>query len=267
MESPPPNPAAAPPPPPALEEQDYVLQAQMAFTEFVFRYWKYGGYALGAILLGSLVYGGYTSWMQGRAEDRFGAIADIDHRMPQIDQMAMYGLGPTDDPADATRTANLEEGARRYEGLAKEYSGSAAVVAWLRAEQAWTRAGKPDAAREAAAKAAAVGGKDAVAFAADTRAVAALVDTGKGDDAEAKLREMSGRYSGFFAEQALIRLAGVQLDAGKADAAAATYAEIETRFPTSLDIVALGELAQRLGKPAPKAPSEAAPSEAAPGKP
>lgn len=259
MDSPKP-PSSAPPPPPLAEDEDYVLRAQMAFTEFVLRYWKYGGYALGLVLLGSLVYGGYSSWAQSQAREQFGAIADIDHRMPTLDQMALYGITPKDDPTDAARMATLEEGARRYQKLAESYSGNAAVLAWLKAEDAWARAGKVDEARAAAARAGQSGGKDAGAFAGDTAAVRSLVDQGKADEAEAMLRAMSGRYSGFFAEQALIRLAGIQLDAGKADAAAATYAEIETRFPTSTDITALGELAQRLGKPAPKAPSEAPPA-------
>lgn len=239
------------------------MRAQIALTEFTLRYWKYGFYLIGVILAGALGWESWASWQASRAEEEFGAIADIDFRMPQIDQMALYGLGPKDDPADTTRMANLEEGARRYEAAAAAASGSARTLGWLKAQDAWERAGKVDQARAAAAKAAEVGGTDALAFAADTAAVRAQIDQGKAEEAEATLRAMAGRYSGFYAEHALMRLASLQLDAGKADAAAATYGEIETRFPTSHDLTALGELASRLGMPAPKAPSEAAPVEEA----
>ncbi len=253
-EKPPPHPE-----PPESPDEDYVVKAQMAFSEFMLGHWHYFGYALGLVLVGAAAYGTWSSWSAGRAEEQYGAIAEIDHRMPVIDQMAMYGLTPKDDPTDTARTATLEEGARRYEALAASHSGDAAVVAWLKAEDAWTRAGKPDAARSAAENAASDGGMSVIAFAADTTVVRALSDAGKQDEAEARLREMAGRYSAFFAEQSLIRLAGVQLDGGKADAAMTTYAEVETRFPKSTDPASIGALASRLGKPKPKAEPAAAP--------
>lgn len=260
-----PKPPVAPSPPPLVEDEDYVMRAQIALTEFTLRYWKYGFYAIGVVLVVALGWEGWQRWRHSAAQEQYGAIADIDFRMPQIDQMATYGLAPKDDPSDTVRTANLEEGARRYQKVAESASGSARTMAWLKAEDAWTRAGKVDEARAAAAHAAEAGGSDAVAFAADTAAVRSLIDQGKADEAEATLRAMSARYSGFFAETSLMRLASLQLDGGKADAAAATYGEIETRFPTSHDLVALGELAARLGKPAPKPPAPpVAPDAAAP---
>ncbi len=248
------------PEPPESQDEDYVVKAQMAFSEFILGHWHYFGYALGLVLVGSAAYGVWSSWAAGRAKDQYGAIAEIDYRMPAVDQMAMFGMTPKDDPADTERTATLEEGARRYEALGASNSGDAAVVAWLKAEEAWTRAGKPDAAKAAGEKASAAGGKSVISFAADTSAVRALSDAGKQDEAEARLRDMAGRYSGFFAEQSLIRLAGVQLDGGKADAAATTYTEIETRFPKSGDVASLGALASRLGKPKPKVEPAAVPA-------
>ncbi|MSQ01293.1 MAG: hypothetical protein EXR71_05275 [Myxococcales bacterium] len=248
------------PEPPEARDEDYVVKAQMALSEFMLGHWHYFGYALVLVLVGSAAYGVWGSWAAERAEDQYGAIAEIDHRMPVVDQMAMFGMAPKDDPADVARTATLEEGARRYEALAASTSGDAAVVAWLKAEEAWMRAGKPESARSAGDKALATGGTSVIAFAADTSAVRALCDAGKTDEAEARLREMTDRYSGFFAEQSLIRLAGVQLDGEKTDAAMATYAELETRFPKSADRAALGALASRLGKPKPKVEPPAAPA-------
>ncbi|GDX83377.1 hypothetical protein LBMAG42_51880 [Deltaproteobacteria bacterium] len=259
-DSPPPSPT---PSPEAQQDEDYVFRAQIALTEFGLRYWKYAGYLVGGVLLVAAGWGGYNSYRLGRAEEEFAKISAIDFLMPKIDQMAMYGLGPKDDPNDAARMSDLEEGARRYEAIAKEASGSAATIAWLKAADAWTRAGKKEAAVAANAAAGTTGGGDLTTFVADSVRVGDLVDAGKAADAEALLRDMSGRYSGFFAEEALIQLASLQADQDKLIEAKATYVEITGRFSTSNDLKALTELAARLGQPVPVAPTPAgAPAEA-----
>ena len=248
--------SANPPTPPVPEvpmEEDYVLRAQIAVTEFTLRYWKYGGYVVLGVLVVAFGYGAWDSYTHKAAQEQFASIAAIDYKMPKPDKMAEYGLGPADDPADAARMADLAEGAKRYEAVAAASGGSARTLAWLKAAEAWTRAGKSDEAQAAVAHAGEGKGTNVAAFAADIQQFGALADAGKAEEAEAHLREMSSRYSGFFAEEALIRLSSYELEVGKADAALATFKEITTRFPTSADAAALGELAGRLGQAAPAA--------------
>lgn len=244
------------PPPPVAEDQDYVFRAQVALSEAGLKYGKYLGLVVVLVLLGSLAWGGYGSWTENKEKAAFEKIAAIDFLMPEPSEMSLYGLAPKDDPADATRMSNLEEGARRYEAAAAELAGTAQVLAWLRASEAWERAGKTEESRAAALKASG-GGTGLADFVGDTARVRVLVDGGKSDEAEATLREMAGRYTDFFAEQSLIRLANLQVGLGKADAAGATYTEVTTRFPTTFDLVSLSALAVRLGKAAPADPSKA----------
>jgi hypothetical protein len=262
------RPTAAPPP--VQEDHDYVFRAQVALTEALLKYGRYLGVVVVVILIGSLAWGGYKNWADKARKADFEKIAAIDYLMPEPDPMSLYGLAPKDDPSDTTRAANLAEGARRYEAVAAEVGGSAQVLAWLRAAEAWERAGNAESSRAAAMKA--VGeGTGLADFVGDTAKVRALVDSGKGEEAEALLREMSSRYTGFYAEQALIRLARLQLAAGRTEAAATTYTEITTRFPTTFDLASLSELAARLGKAAPADPDAKAadipPGEVPPGEP
>jgi tetratricopeptide (TPR) repeat protein len=218
----------APPP-----EQDALFRAQMAVSDFVLGYWKYAVYAVGVVLLGALVYGGLTSWTRGRAEEEYAAISRIDFRMPKVDQMARYGLSPMDDPNDAQRMSDLQEGARRYEAAAAESKEAASVYAWLKAADAWKRAGKDAEALAATQKAAAVDAKDLPGFTAQSAYAAALLDAGKTDEAFAVLTAASTRFDGLFAEEALLQLAAAQLDAGKTDDARKSLETFKTRFPTS----------------------------------
>lgn len=265
-----------PTPSPAPDvEQDYVLRAQIATTEFFLKYGKYGGYLVGAILLGAFGYSSWNTWRHSVWEEQYGAISAIDYKMPKR-QSFEAGQGQEmvlpDDTTDETLMANLAEGARRYEAVAAESTGTAQRVAWLKATEAWRRAGKPEEAATAATSGAVGAGTDAISYAADAQKFAALADAGKADDAEAQLRAMAGRYDGFFAEQALMRLTAYQLDREKRTEAEATFTELTTRFPTSFSADELGAVAERLGKtlPAPgaaPAAGAAAPAEGAPAAP
>ncbi|MFZ5478381.1 MAG: tetratricopeptide repeat protein [Myxococcota bacterium] len=218
---------AAPP------EQDALFRAQMAVSDFILGYWKYGVYAVGLVLLGALVYGGVSSWTRGRAEDDYAAIARIDYRMPKVDPLARYGLAPMDDPNDAQRMIDLQEGAKRYEAAATDAKGAAAVYAWLKAAETWKRAGKDAEALAATEKAAKLGEKDLAGFTADAAWAAALRGAGRADEAFAHLQGMSTRYEGTYAEESLLQLASAQLDAGRKDEARKTLEAFKTRFPAS----------------------------------
>ncbi len=245
------SPPPAAPTAEASEDQDYVFRAQVALTEFGLRYWRYAGYLVGGVLAGALAWGAWGSYRQGKAEDDFAKIAAIDFRMPKLLLRPTDGMPLKDDPTDAARMSDLEEGARRYEAIAKDVSGTASTLAWLKAGETWVRAGKLDAAQGAHVAAAAAGGSDLSAFVADSVRVGDLIDGSKGPEAEGVLREMSARYSGFFAEETLIRLANLQVDQDKLADAKLTLGEIGTRFPVSADPAAVAALAGRLGQTPP----------------
>ncbi|MBM4393024.1 MAG: hypothetical protein FJ090_18005 [Deltaproteobacteria bacterium] len=245
--------------PPAQEEQDYLFKAQVAATEFIFRYWKYGFYALGGILLVALAWGSYQSWAQSRREEQFGAIAAVAYKMPPVNEMALYGLAPKDDPADAARTANLQEGARRFAAAAESASGSAAVYGYLQAAEAYSRAQDAENSRKMIEAATGVSAPDVARFAADAQRAALLADAGDTAGAEAYLREMAGRYTGFFAQESLLRLASVQADAGKSAEAKSTVEELLKRFESPARAQAVAEIAARVGASVPQAASPASP--------
>lgn len=214
-------------------EQDVLFRLQMAASDFVLGNAKYAGYLVGALLAGSLIYGGVTSYLTSRREEEFAAIARIDFKMPKVDDMARFGLAPMDDTTDTARMANVEEGAKRYQAQAESAHGAPAVYAYLKAAEAWRRVGKTTesfAALEAASK---LEAGDLPGFAADAAYAGALVEAQRTEEALGHYRIMAGRYSGFYAERSLILLASAQADAGKKDDAKLVVKEFQDRFPQS----------------------------------
>jgi tetratricopeptide (TPR) repeat protein len=220
-------------PGPPREEQDTLFRLQVNATEFVLKNGKYAAYALGLGLVLVLGYGLWDNWRDSRAEKDFAAIAQLDYKMPKPSGMAMYGLAPADDPADAARMADLEEGARRYRVVAEEASGTAIAVARLRAADAWERAGKADEALADLEAAWKLGRTDLPGFAVASSYARLLQDAERTEEALARLREEAGREQGVFAEEALLLLAEAQADAGKPDEAKNVLAELQSRFPDS----------------------------------
>ena len=231
-ESKPPNPPpqggeAAPP------EKDSLFRIQMALSDVVLGYWRHFAYAIGVLLLCVLAYGAYDAVMVSRAKEEFRAVADIDWRMPKVDDMAKYGFAPLDDPNDAKRMSDLAEGASRYGTVAADAHGAAAVMAWMRSADAWSRAGNTGEARAALEKASALRVGGLPGFSADAACAAARADVGDTEGAMTLYRDMAGRYEGFLAEESLLKLARAQMDAGKTDDAKRTIDEFRTRFPDS----------------------------------
>jgi tetratricopeptide (TPR) repeat protein len=236
-------PVEAPLPP----EQDTLFRLQMAASDFILGNAKYVGYIVALALVGSLVYGGVTSWTAAREAEEFAAISRIDHKMPKVEELARFGLAPMDDKTDATRMANVEEGARRYSATADDAHGAAAVYAYLRAAETWERVDKADEAMSALKKASEVGAKDLPGFAADAAYTAALLDAGKTDEALALYRDMANRHEGFFAERSLLLLADAQIGAGRQADAKIAIEEFRKRFPQSPRAAEVGALEARAG--------------------
>lgn len=217
----------------APAEADQLFRLQVAIADFLFGNARYIGGLVALGLLGTLVWGLWDSWAKSKAEEDFGAIADIDFRMPKVDELARLGLAPMDDPADATRMANVEEGAKRYEAAAAEASGTAAVYGWLKAAEAWQRRGDAEKARLALEKAHALGAGDLPGFTATSAYATALANADRLEEAIGVLRDATTRFDGLLAEEILIQLATVQMAAGKVADARAVAEEFRTRFPDS----------------------------------
>lgn len=217
----------------APAEADQLFRLQVAIGDFFVGNARYIGGLVALGLLGTLAWGLWDSWTRSKAEDDFGAIADIDFRMPKVDDLARFGLAPMDDPADATRMANVEEGAKRYEATARNASGTAAVYGWLKAAEAWQRRGDAEKARSALEKAHALGARDLPGFTAASAYATALADADRLEEAIGVLRDSATRFDGLLAEELLIQLATVQVAAGKEADARAVAEEFRTRFPDS----------------------------------
>lgn len=246
-----PAPEAAPPP---QVEPDALFRLQMSITDFLLGNTKYFGYALGVALLGVGVYGGWDTWRSSREEGSYAEIAAIDFKMPKAPEGAEFGMAPYDDPNDATRLANVEKGAELYEETAKKASGTPAVYAWMKAAETWQRLGKADRRLTALQAAHAVGASDLAGFVAVSAYTSALADAGKTDEALTALRTYASGPKSFYAEEALIQLAQLQANAGKAQEALATIQEFKTRFPDSPRTSRLATLAPAALMP-PAAPS------------
>ncbi len=261
---PPQDPAGAPPAAPAEaapeETPDYLFRLQLAMTSFFAANNRYLGWIAATALGGVLVWGLWAMWQEHSAADAFGAIAAIDYKMPKPDPMAQYGLAPADDPTDAGRKADLEEGARRFEAAAQESSGTAALYAYLKAAEAWERAGNAPS-RLAALKAAyALGGGSLPAWSIGTAYASALADSGSKEEAVGVYRELAGRTQGFYAQQTLLALAGAQIDLGKNEDAKQTISEFKTRFPAAPQDRAAALEARAGGVPS--APAQTVPTSA-----
>lgn len=231
----------------APQEEDALFRLQMAISDVVLGYWKYGVYAILAVLLVAAAYGGYTSWKESALRDDYAAIARVDHRMPKVDEMARYGLAPMDDPNDAQRASDLVEGGKRFLAAGDEARGTPAVYAYLKAADAFRRANAQDQRLAALEKAWAVDAEDLPAWSAGSALAAALIDAGQTDRALGLYRELVGRLDGYLAEQALLALAGAQADAKKATEAKATLDEFRARFPESARMAEAAAIEARLG--------------------
>jgi len=244
---------------PAAVEPDTLFRIQVGIQDFFLANVRYLGVAVAVGLFGFAIYGGYDWYTTRQARAEFGAIAVIDYKMPKAAEMSELGLTPADDPSDQGRLQNVEKGAELYEQAAKSANGVAAVYAWLKAAETWNRLHKSDKALLAYEQADKVGAADLPGFTAVSGYATALVGAGRQDDAITALRAASTRLKDFYAEEALIQLAQVQADAGKAADAQGVIQEFRTRFPDSpraAHLAALG-LATPPEAAAPAAPSAA----------
>lgn len=246
----------------AQTQEDPLFQAQMWVYDRALTYWKHGALAIGLVLVGSLVYGLYDSWAESRAKDAEANIAAIDFRVPKPSELSMMGIGPADDLNDATRVANLEEGARRLQATAEDASGAQAAQAWLKAAELWQRLGRDAETKTAFEGALKAEDAGVFGFVAHNGLASIALDEGKLDEAITHYRAVADADRGFFGEQALIGLARAQAQNGKGPESLQTMEELRKRYPESPRLV---DLAVELGAPATPAAVSPAPAAPTPG--
>ncbi len=226
-------------------EADVLFQAQMGIYNFFTGNWKLLLGLLGLGLVGVFIFSMTDTHLTNQQREMQAEIYEIDRRMPQPDPLSAYGLAPADDPEDATRIANLKEGARRYEAVAASGRGTASVMALLRAGEAWARAGDTDAQLAALEKAHALGAPGVLGWSAAAQLAAIYVVSCNAAAAAAIYTQYSAQDS-LIGQQALLELGLLQEASGTPEEAKKTLQDFTTRYPKSALLALAAEALGRL---------------------
>ena len=213
-------------------EEDVLFKTQMRVLNLLLGHWKTGLAGVAAILLMVLAVGQYQN---AQIEDQRGfqaQIADVDKRMPVASVEERFGLSATGLTEEVK--ANVEEGARRYEAIAKTSTGTSAVSAWLKAGAAWKRAGDVDKARAAFASAHSIGAPGLVGWSAGSQYAASQADGGDVAGAISTLEAVRLLVSGLEADQVDLSIAMLREESGDTAAAKAAYESFVSANPTSV---------------------------------
>ncbi len=244
------------------EEVDYVFKAQMAVFRNFQSYWRHGLALVGSILIVALFYGLYDSRRTKDLKDGAAAIADIDRKMPEVDQLALFGLVPADDPDDPERMAQLREGAKRYEEAALDTREGTAGEAWMKAADAWIRLGETDNAAAAYEQAIEAQPDGIIGFGARAGLATIRMEAGdcpgprcRSDAAIALYRQSADQLEGYLAEDSLLTLAEIYHSDGRTDELTGIYDEFRLRFPDSSRLSEFDRYGITIEAPAP-APAE-----------
>jgi len=218
---------------PADQEADLFFKVQMQLAHWVYGYWKQGLAGIGTVLLLTLIVGQTATCLRDQQRDGSAAMAAVERSMPETDPLAQYGLAPLDDLDDAEHVTALEKAAEGFEAVAAETNRLAAAEAWLRAANTWSRAGNDERALVAYQQAFDADAGGIYTYAAGNRLAAIHRHADRFDEAEAVYRELASDQRGYLAEQALLDLMTMHLDAGKPEPIQRLAAEFRARFDTS----------------------------------
>ena len=214
------------------EEEDALFKIQMVLANTVLGYWRHALAITAVVLVAGGIYGALDNHHRDSQRETQAAVARIEAGLPEIDQMARYGLAPMDDPEDAERMAQLAKAAGELEAVAADGTGTAEAMAWLSAARVWERAGRPDDAARAYEAASKLKVDDLLRWSAT--AGLANVRVGQGDiDGAVALYRALVTGEGPLAERALLEI-GRALEAGGRPAEAReAYQDLTTRSPQS----------------------------------
>ena len=202
-------------------EEDVLFKTQMKVLNLLLGHWKTGVSVVGAGLLVVLAVGQYQTSGIDEQRGYQAEIADIDRRMPLETPEERFGLSSVDMAPEVT--ANLEEGARRFEALAGGANGTAAVMAWLKAGAAWGRAGDVEKEKAAYGQAHALGAMGVLGWSAASQFSAVQANAGDLDEALATLGSLTNKVAGIEAQQTEIAIAMLLEEAGRSSEAKAGF--------------------------------------------
>lgn len=188
----------------------------MAATNFMLGYWQYLIGVLVVVLLGFLFFGQYQSWHLADQRAASRQIFEAEKAL-RTDEL------PTAEVFAAVADGLLEIEAR----------GMARTEALLKAAELYRLAEDPEKQRAALELAAAAGGTDVMAYAAEAALANLDLEAEDGDAATARLRTLMTTHQGFLAEQAALDLALMYEHLERTDDARAIYDAFPTQFPES----------------------------------
>lgn len=215
----------------ALPQQDAgaAFRAEMAIANFFLGYWRHMVAALGAVLLGALVYGQYASWYKNGQLETTSEIADVRARLPTV------LLSPYPSPeglTEAQRNAAIT-GGDKLVSIGAAARGTAAVEAYLNAAELFRQAGDATRQRQAL-QAAEPLAKGALAYAVVGALSNLDLEEGKGEEAVRRLEAFRKSEQGMLAEQATLDLGLAYESLSRGGDAQLVYNEFVSRWPDSV---------------------------------
>ena len=202
-------------------EEDVLFKTQMRVLNLLLGHWKTAVAVVGAGLLVVLAIGQFQASKIDKQRGYQAEIADIDRRMPIETPEERFGLSSVVMAPEVT--ANLEEGARRFEAVAEGANGTGAVMAWLKAGAAWSRAGNVENEKAALVHAHAMGASGVLGWSAASQLAAVQANAGEIDGALATLGSLSTKVTGLEAEQTELAIAMLLEDANRTGEAKAGF--------------------------------------------
>ena len=226
-------------------EEDVLFKTQMKVLNLLLGHWKKGLAVVGAGLFVVLVIGEYGSMKVDEQRGIQAKIADIDRRMPTESAAVSFGIQPPDDSPETT--ANLQEGARRYEAVAQESVGPGAVMAWLKAGAAWERAGDAEKAKAAYGQGHALGVDGTLGWSAASQFASLQANAVDVEGAIATLSSLDTKVQGLELQQAKLAVAYMLEDAGRTSESKAALDTFVAAYPKSALIEQAQDALSRLG--------------------
>lgn len=188
------------------EQEDgvgFAFRMEMWLTDFALRFWRIGAGLVVVVLIGALVYGQYSNWVQDSQRNSAAAIADALSDLPDDIQMlsAIKAGAVPDKHLDVAATT---ETANKLVEIGRSASGAAQVEACVKAAELFRLAGD-NAGRRTALELAEPNAEGALRYSIQTALAALEIEEGKADQGLSRLRELQR------GEDAVARLATLDL--------------------------------------------------------
>jgi len=204
-----------------------LFRSEMWVTNAFLGYWKHLLAGLVVILLGFLLWGQYTAWVESDQRTSSQLIQQATTELPSLDR-----LGPTRAFGGAEHDdEDLAEAAAELEEVAGESRGAARTEALLKAAELYRLVGDSEAQRRAL-EAASASAEGVMAYGVQSSLANLDLEADDGDAALERLRDLAKRDDGL-GEQAMLDLGRAYETLGQDEEARKVYDEFETQWPES----------------------------------